>query len=1153
ALDRAGLRYGPSFQGIDHLWRGDGAAIAQLRDPADLIAGADRNGYLVHPALLDSCLQALSGALDPADPADPRTTTYLPVGVGRFTVLAERAVPRWALAVCGAPDPAEHEISGGRVVLFDAAGDRVGEIGGMTLRRLELPGAQDPVSESLLAVGWEAAADDPDRKHPAADAGAGWWLLFADLGGVCHELRSMLADGGGAGVTVTAGERYRRLDQDHYEIDPSRMEDVAALLAELRQTRPAPCAGVVHAWSLDAELAEDGEPGPPAASPDHACVSVLHLVQALARAGWNATPRLVLVTRGVHRVGAEEAPPAVAQSAMWGLARVLAMEHGELRPAIVDLDPDLGGEEARCLFDELLRADRDEQLVLRGGQRYVPRLGPWNPPEPADGAWARRPLDAGAGGNHRILAVRPGSLDSLTPVLWQRARPGPGQVEIEIAAAGLNFSDVLKAMDVYPGLPPGVVALGAECAGRVVAVGEGVDGHPVGEAVLAVAPSSMAGFATTSAQLVAPKPRALSVEQAAGTPIAFLTAVYGLEHLAHLATGETVLIHSATGGVGLAALQVARRNGAEVFATAGTEEKRELLRRLGVRHVMDSRSLRFADEVRDLTAGRGVDVVLNSLSGEALTRSLSLLAPNGRFVEIGKQDIHRNSHLGMELFKHNRSLFAVDLEHSIADRPDLIAGLLREVVRGFDTGDFTALPVTSFPYSAAAEAFGQLARARHTGKIVLRAERPAAVAVPPGGHPVRAEATYLITGGLGALGRETARYLVDQGARHLALLGRHGPPADAGAVLDELRSLGAEIRVHRADVSRFDDVTRVLADIDASMPPLAGVIHAAGVLDDGLLLELDQERFRGVTAPKVAGAWHLHRATMGRDLDFMVLFSSAAALLGSPSQGNYAAANAFLDSLAVYRRWLGLPGLSINWGPWSEIGLAARPDRGGALSAFGIASVRPDAGIAALDRLLPTSTAQACVLPLDREKLRVAAESGLLPRLLTSLRDRPDTRSAEGRQRSTDIRRKLLAVEPGRRRTAMLTQHCTATVARVLKLDESRVDPTTPLANMGFDSLMSLELRKRLETSLDVELLATVVWRFPTIEVLVPFLAERMGIALAADPAAGSAPAGGDSPPDADRERPAEDGAADLGRLSASELESLLVAKMTQMSERGLG
>ncbi|WP_018385948.1 type I polyketide synthase [Wenjunlia vitaminophila] len=1150
ALDGAGLGYGPAFQGVEQLWRGSGEALARLRDRTELTT--DRGAYLVHPAVLDSALQVLAAALATDDAWSD--ATWLPVRTGRFALNSGRLAPRWAHAVVGSgTDPDAEEITGARVVLYDESGSAVGEVDGIALRRLDGAGATDPISRTLLDVEWREASEEASGEA-SAPGEPGRWLVFAGSDGVCADLASAVRDRAGDAVTVTPGAGYRKLDPSRYEIDPARGEDLAELLADLRSSGTFP-EGVVHGWALDAGLTEDDGPDAWWTAQDRACLPVLRLVQELARDTDGAAPRLVLLTRGAQVVDAGETP-SVGQSSLWGLARVVTLEHGELRPTIVDLDPGRPAGEAAALLAELTRPGDDDQVALRDGRRLVPALRPL-PPEPAEAAPVRRrwTFDPERDGNHRVLATRPGSLDSLTATLFERNPPGPGEVQIEVGAAGVNFSDVLKAMGAYPGAPSGPVPLGAECAGRVSAVGAGVDRYRVGDPVMAAAPSGMSAFVTVAADLVAPRPADLSDEQAAALPIAFLTAVYGLEHLGRLRKGDTVLIHSATGGVGLAALQVARRNGARVFATAGTEEKRELLRGLGVEHVLDSRTLAFADEVRELTAGRGVDVVLNSTVGEALRRSLLLLAPGGRFVELGKRDIYGDSPIGLGYFKENRSFLAVDLDRQIHQRPDLVAELFQDVVEGFERGEFEALPVTSYPYDEATAAFTRMAMARHTGKLVLRPGEHQEVSVAPDRSPVRPGATYLVTGGLGALGLETARHLVEQGARHLVLVGRSGPSADAERAVADLRDR-AEIAVVSADVSRAEGVRSVLSRIDGSMPPLAGVVHAAGILDDGLLGGLDAARFRSVAEPKVAGAWQLHLATLDRDLDFFVLYSSAAAVLGSASQGNYAAANAFLDALAHHRRARGLPALSIDWGPWSEIGLAARPDRGGALSARGVLSIDPREGIATLDRLLRGGATQVCVLPLDREKLR--DEAGGPPRgLLGTLVDagagpRRDDRGPQG-----EVRRKMLAVEPGRRRRAVLVEHTRAQAARVIGLDVSRVDPTAPMSSLGFDSLLSLELRKSLEATLQVELPSTITWRFPTIELLVPFLAERMGIPLEADRTAdgqphdtAADPRPADPVPHAPRP-PAPDQVEppDLDAMSASELEALLLAKTKQIDE----
>ncbi|MEV0125240.1 SDR family NAD(P)-dependent oxidoreductase [Streptomyces sp. NPDC050703] len=1135
ALRRAGLAYGPAFQGIEELWRGRAEAVARLRERSALTT--DRGEHPVHPVVLDSALQVLSSALDAQD--QPLDATYVPVAVGGFTLVGDRAAPRWAHASVTAPHPSADTITGARVVLYDAEGAVVGEVTGITLRRLDPAGAPDPRDEALLDLVWRPAPP------PAADRPAGDWLLFADRGRTTAGLTDALRAHGATCRTVTAGPAYRKLDAHHYELDPGSRADIAALLADLAASDIRP-DGIVHASALDAGPPDDGGDPTPAGATGDACLPVLHLVQELALAGQDPAPRLVLLTRGAQHV-ADGDEVNVGHAPLWGLARVIALEHTELRSSVIDLDPAGPAEEAGPLLAEVLGSD-DAQVALRGGARLTPALRPWE--HTGD---ARRPrptwdFDAARDGNHHLLAARPGSLTSLRPTWWHRTPPAAGQVEVEVTAAGLNFSDVLKALDSYPGAE-GVVPLGAECAGRIVAVGDGVTGRRVGDRVIAAAPGAMAAFITLDARLVAPAPAGLDDEQAAAVPIAFLTAVHGLERLARLGEGESVLIHSATGGVGLAALQVARRRGARVFATAGTASKRELLRGLGVAHVMDSRTLDFADEIRALTDGRGVDVVLNSSSGETLVRSLELVAPGGRFVEIGKRDIHDNSPIGLEFFKGNRAFLAVDLEQTIREEPARVAGLLADLVAGFDRGEFTALPVTTHTFGDAPAAFTAMAKARHTGKLVLVPAAHEPVTTAADAAPVRPSGTYLITGGLGALGLETARYLVDQGARHLVLAGRSAPGPQAGRAVAALRER-AEVVVAAADLSERRAVDDLLARLAGSLPPLAGVVHAAGVLDDGLLTGLDGERFRSVAGPKSAAAWHLHRATLGRDLDFFVLYSSAAAVLGSASQGNYAAASAFVDALAHHRRSLGLPALSIDWGPWARIGLAARPERGGALAARGIGSITPEQGIAALDRVLSSSAAQVCVLPLDRAKVRDHHGGGLLRTLVEDHAGQAESAGGPGEE----IRRSMLAVEPGRRRRAVLTEHCRATAARLIGADPARVDTSAPLTGMGFDSLLSLELRKSLESSLRVKLPSTVTWRFPTLDALVPYLADRMEIALDpgqdadGDRAAPSGGAAGPAPA-----RPAAggtpDAAVDLDAMSAAELQALLMAKTTQIDE----
>ncbi|MFF8772658.1 beta-ketoacyl synthase N-terminal-like domain-containing protein [Kitasatospora sp. NPDC015120] len=946
-------------------------------------------------------------------------------------------------------------------------------------------GAPAEGRHALFALEWAPAGDGAEE----APAGApGRWLLFADRTGVGDALAAELTARHGSVVTVTPGERSRRLDALRHELDPRRPEDLTALLKELRTAGDEPWAGVVHAWGLDAPgpRSDGPAPFPLTEERERAVRPALQLLRELAEEGLPGAPRLALLTRGAQRVSERDPAPDPAQALLRGAA---AAAPGTPHPLVVDLDPDPGRDDPARLLDVLLRPAGEPAAALRGPARYVPVRVPQDSADGTEPGWQRRPFDPELDTNHRILAVRPGLLESLTPTRWERTAPGPGQVEIEIAAAGLNFSDVLKAMGAYPGAA-GSVPLGVECAGRVSTVGAGVDRFRPGDRVMAVVPSALAAYATTEAHLVAPRPAALDDEQAAAVPVAFLTAVYGLDHLARLRSGETVLIHSASGGVGLAALAVARRRGARVFATAGTPDKRRFLRELsGVERVMDSRSTAFADEVAEATAGRGVDVVLNSLTGEALRRGLALLAPGGRFVELGKRDIFDDNPIGLGHLKGNRALFAVDLDHTFHAQPELLAELFAEVVRGFDSGEFGPLPVTARPFGEAREAFAAMAQARHLGKLVLRPQPAPEIAVPPSPAVVRADrAGYLVTGGTTPAALAAAGRLAELGARRIALL--RSPGADAARAAEAaagLRARGVEVALPVADLARPGEAGALLAGLD-----VAGVVHVASAPEDGA----GEDDPTGAPAARAAEAWQLHLATAERALDFFVLCDPAT------GAGRDTALGACLDALAAHRRALGLPALSVD-----------------------------GEGLGSLARLLgsPATIVRAS-----------AAGDGA-----------PAADSDGGEA----VRRRLLEVEPGRRRRAVLVRHCRELAARVLDgpgADAAAIDSSAPLAGLGFDSMRTLELRTRLELSLGVPLPATLGWQYPTLDALVPFLAERMGIPLeAAAPAGASRPAA--APPAAVRESAGAAAAVrenaapvDLDGLSESELEALLLAKTEQ-------
>ena len=1108
-LGARGLEYGPAFQGIERLWRGDGEGLARVRLAPELEPGAATSP--IHPALLDACFQGIMALLLDRD-GEPGDGVYLPVALRSLRLLGRPRPQGWC-HVNVRPGPSAGSFEGD-LVLFDEEERPVIEARGLLIRQVAAGSAEDEIASWLYEVVWEEAGPPP----PAAEPGG--WLVLAGERGLGEALAAGLAARGGSCLVVRQGEEAR-FAAGGCQVRPGHAGDLERLVAWAGEVLPKPWRGVAHAWSLD-EPAEGSSSALPAAA-ERSCWSATQLVQALA--GTAARPRLLLATRGAQAVG--EGGVAVAQAALWGLGRVIAYEHPELRCRLVDLPPDAGASTA--LLAELLSDDDESQVAYRGGVR---RLARWVRTRPQETGEAGEPERAGAAFGerpYRVEAAEPGLLDRVVLSAEEGVEPGPEEIVIRVHAAGLNFIDVMRASGIYPGQPGGPVPLGVECAGEVVAVGSGVERFAPGDRVMAVVPpavGSLRSYALLSESWAVRIPAGLDFAAAATVPMAFLTAYYSMVHLGRLTPGERVLIHSATGGVGLAAVQIARHLGAEVFATAGSEEKRALLREMGLAHVMDSRSFSFADEVLAATGGEGVDMVVNSLAGEAVARGLLALRPYGRFLELGKRDIYANAQLAMLPFSRCLSFFAVDVGRLSEERKPLVRTLMEAVAGHLERGDYAPLPAEVFPVSEVEGALRRMAQARHVGKLVLSFEetRVEVEARRRRGIPVRADGTYLITGGLGGLGLEVAGWLAGRGARHLALLGRSAPPAATREVIGRLEREGVRVLVLQADVAREDELAAALARLADAMPPLAGVVHAAGILDDKTVAQLDRDRLRAVLAPKVQGGWHLHRLTREAPLDFFVLFSSLASVLGSPGQGNYSAANSFLDALAHDRRRQGLPALAINWGAWSDVGLAARPDRGGRLAQRGLASLRPDQGIAALARLFERDDTQIAVTPFDLARWRqfypAVARLPLFSRLAAE-EERPASAPA------VTGREAILQAAPAERRDR-LEIYLRDLIARVLGLSPAKLDLHFPINRMGIDSLMAVEVRNRVDADLGVPVPVVSLLQGPTVVELADQLLDRL---VPAAPPAGA------------REMEAGDLdslLAGLDRLSESQVDALL-------------
>jgi acyl transferase domain-containing protein/NADPH:quinone reductase-like Zn-dependent oxidoreductase/SAM-dependent methyltransferase/acyl carrier protein len=911
----------------------------------------------------------------------------------------------------------------------------------------------------------------------------GKWLVFTDNQGVGRQLAEQLRNLEETSVIVTHGEAYKSIDQNKYVVRPKFREDMRQVL-DRSLKNGNPLRGIIHLWSLDTPLSEDTTTSNLSNAEELACSSVMHLLQSLEEVQIEDSIKLWLVTSGTQPVG--ELPITnVAQSLIWGMGRVIINEYPSIKMRLIDLSPNSSPEEIQNLFNELWTEDLEDEVALRKKNRYVNRMVQTSLMEiekNVEKVLPQKMTQTDQSENNKpqsfhLEITTPGLLDSLRFKTDIRKKPGPNEVEIQVYSTALNFKDVVKAMGLLTevsleGTSSGR-AIGLECSGVIVAVGEEVKEFKNGDEVIAFSPNSFAKFTTTKTNFVRHKPSYLSFEEATTIPLVFITVHYALNHLARIAKDETVLIHAAAGGVGLAAIQMAKRVGAKIIATAGTREKRDFLKALGVHHVMDSRTLDFADEIMDLTNGRGVDVVLNSLSGEALSKSLDILAPYGRFVELGKVDIDQNNKLGLRPFQKNLSFFSVDLDRIAAERPDYAESILQEVMQLFEEGELHPLPFRVFAISDVVNAFHHMTQAKHIGKVIVSLRDSHLVnALNDIDISTNVNGSYLITGGLGGFGLAVAEWLVKRGVKHLVLMSRRDTvQPNIQEAVKTLEKYGVQVEIVKADVSKEQEVARVIIQIEKTMPPLRGLIHSAMVLDDVKIIHLNRERIHKVLAPKVLGAWNLHTNTLNKELDFFVMFSSFASLVGTPGQANYAAANVFLDSLAHLRRAKGLPALTINWGAISDVGyVAENAEVLNYLEKMGVKAIPPHLATKILNNLINYKAVQAGVFSGDWQRWAKIQKAGQSPRFSSLLFGKDFIQSQSGDSGTEgSLRNRILDAIPAERQN-ILESYMQDQLAKVLGMSPEKVSVNEPLVNLGVDSLMGIEINIRIESELGVKM-----------------------------------------------------------------------------------
>ncbi|WP_381558037.1 SDR family NAD(P)-dependent oxidoreductase [Streptomyces eurythermus] len=1060
AFAERGYDYGVTFQGFRTGWRDGDTVYADVALPGP--AAGEARDHDIHPALLDAALQVMSlGEFFPADgqarmPFALRGIHLYATGADRLRVTVSPAGPEAVRLLCtdeeGRPVLAIDEL-----VVRPVPAEQLAERSGA--------GGTGTGSGSLYRVLWER------KPAPASVPARRWAVIGDDRNGLAAALTR-------AGTDCAT---YPGLESllDARPADGALPDGVAVQLPHV--------PGVPDPDTVRAVLDR-----------------TLGVAQHWLRAADQSSAKLVVITRGAVAVGPGETVRDTAAASAWGLVRSAQSEEPG-RMVLLDLGPDDDTVSGDALAAAL--ACGEPQLAVRGEHVHAPRLAPMGPdtsdtlllPDTetdtetdtgtAGSAGSAEP--AGPAGRARSAAWRlgtrgDGTLEGLRlePAPDTLAPLRPGQIRVSVRAAGLNFRDTLIALGMYPG--HGV--MGAEGAGVVTETGPGVTGFAPGDRVLGMWTGGFGPYAVADHRMVARIPDGWSYAQAASVPAVFLTAHYALDRLAQARPGQTLLIHAATGGVGMAALQLARHLGLTVYATASTP-KWDTLRALGLSdgQIANSRTLDFADRFLEETGGRGVDIVLNSLAGDFVDASLRLLPRGGHFLELGKADVRDPRTVAG---CHPGTVYRpFDL---VEAGPELVGAMLTELLELFEAGVLHPLPLTVHDVRHARRAFRTLGQGKHTGKLVLT--------MPPVFDP---HGTVLITGGTGALGSAIARHLAgEHGVRHLLVAGRQGGAAQgAEDLVRELTELGADVTVRACDAADRDQLA-ALIDAIPTAHPLRAVVHTAGVLDDGTLPSLTPERMDAVLRPKVDAVLNLHELTRDLDLSAFVLCSSSSALFGSPGQGSYAAANAFLDAFAQYRRGTGLPALSLAWGLWARNSrMAQHLDQGGMhrrLARGGILPLTDTEGVALFDETQRWDEALQVPIRLHHAALR--AQDTVPPFLSGLVRSRrgplaatasaqPDASTAGTGMFLGD---RLAQLPPAERMDAVLEAVRTHAAAVLGYAEDGELSAERNFRELGFDSLTAVELRNRLTAATGLRLTATLVFDHPTPEALARHLHDRL-------------------------------------------------------------
>nr|APZ78832.1 polyketide synthase [Stigmatella aurantiaca Sg a15] len=1098
-LSGRGLDYGPSLRGIRWLRRGETELLAEIVLPASEVTRITADESVVlDPVWLDPCFQAMVAWL----PEDDQRL-YLPMGC-RSIRCFKRPDPREPLFCHAQIRKRVANALESDLTLIDSSGQVMAKLSGVECAALADHEEKVP-RPSFYDWTYEHVFEEA-KPEEAGVKGSGGWIVFADRGGLGAELgRALERAGVQDWVQVVRGEAFVRESDTRFQIRPGDSGDVGRLMEALGLAR---FRNIAYLFGLDAtQVAGTGD-----------VLEFLHVVMALAP-GEGASIRVI--TRDAQRVIPGDALPSLAAAPLIGFSRVVAAELPHLRTRTIDLPQEASAAQAELierLARELLAETQEDEVALRDTRRFVRRLKSKPLPE-----WEERAEGAaGPGKEEQVFElVLDGS--ERRPRRASRRRPGRGEIEIKVASVTLTRGFAAQGRRSATSLWP------VELGGVVGAVGEDTPGFAPGQRVQALLAQETSVIGTHA--LVRLGRDWIRTGAAQGRLLPFLAAEYALHAYGRLQPGERLLVLGNAGGIGSAALELGRVVGAQVAIVLDPDTEQAPQ---GIR-VFDRRSSTLTDELMEWTGGSGVDLLVNA-SHDPEPTITSVLGAFGRLVDAGPSSPAEG--LFATAWPRGIACSRVDVAALLQQRPKEADARLQAVLGRF--GELPVLPTEIWSATRAGDARRWLSeRARQDGiaRLTLSFTEVGPVVLAPAADELlfNANAAYLITGGFGGFGLALARWMATEGARHLVLTSRRGASTpEAKQLIQDLEAMGVRVTGAAVDVSNMEEMRALFARIDATHPPLKGVLHTAAVLDDAPLSDLGLERIQRVMVPKAGGAWVLHELTQDRPLDFFVLFSSVAALIGNPRQGNYVAANSLLDALAEHRAARGLAATSIHWGVLGEIGMAQDEAVRAYLESLGLHAMPPASVLAALKRVLRVRTPQIGIFDVNWSKLGRAA-----PNLGRTLRTAHLIGDAQGgaQSESERLRRHLAELSPEARQPE-IERFLAERLALILQVPIERVDPQKPLSMLGVDSLLSMQVQGTIREALGIEIPALELLRGGSLVQVAGTLSAKF------DGPAAAAPASAPRTEESQIER-------QVNNMSESEVETILRAMLEAQNGQG--